>query len=146
MNNGANLTIEAGVAVNLNNYFIQVEGTLQARGGSADPIRFKLGGIKFLDSSNDWNEQNGSGCIIENAVTHSSFSLAAFHIEDASPKLNNNTIGPNVGYPYAIEVRGGSPTITKNTIYGPVGLLYSGSARCDSLIPDNVISTGSEGI
>jgi hypothetical protein len=146
VNNGVTLTIEAGATVNLNSYYIQVEGTLEASGSSADQIHFNSGSIKFTDSSNDWNEQTGTGCIVENAVISStSSSIAAVHIEDASPKINNDTIA-NAAYYYKIEVWGGSPTITNNTINGPIGLLYAGSARSNSLISDNVISGGGEGI
>lgn len=38
--NGVTLTIEAGVTVNFNSYYIVVNGTLRARGSSADQIHF----------------------------------------------------------------------------------------------------------
>ena len=81
VNNSVTLTIEAGATVNLNSYYIQVEGTLQARGSSADQIHFNSGSIKFMGSSNDWNEQTGTGCIVENAVISStSSSIATVHV------------------------------------------------------------------
>lgn len=146
VNNDVTLTIEAGATVNLNDYYIQVEGTLRARGSSADQIHFNSGSIKFMENSNDWNEQTGTGCVVENAVISSTNSIATVHIEDASPKINNDTIEANAGYYYAIEVWGGSPTISNSTINGPIGLLYAGSARSNSLISDNIISGGGEGI
>jgi uncharacterized protein YxeA len=147
VNNSVTLTIEAGATVNLNSYYIQVEGTLQARGSSADQIHFNSGSIKFMGSSNDWNEQTGTGCIVENAVISStSSSIATVHVEDASPKINKDTIEANWAYYIAIEVWGGSPTISNSSINGQIGLLYAGSARSNSSISDNVILGGGAGI
>ena len=67
VNNGVTLTIGAGVTVNLNDYYIMVNGTLRARGSGADKIQFNGGQITFTDYSSGWNEQTDSGCIIENA-------------------------------------------------------------------------------
>ena len=47
VNNGVTLTIEPGVTVNLNSYYIMVNGTLTARGTSDDQIRFNGGSITF---------------------------------------------------------------------------------------------------
>src|SRR5665647_369936 len=66
--NGITLTIEPGVTINLNSYYIQVNGTLVAKGTSANLIQFKGdGAIKFTEASKSWNGQSGVGCIIENA-------------------------------------------------------------------------------
>jgi hypothetical protein len=104
-----------------------------------------------MDNSIDWDEQTGTGCIVENTIVCSEYSVAPFHVEDASPKLNNNTVGQALNsffgsYYYAIEVWGGSPTITNSTINGPVGLLYAGSARSNSIVSDNVIVGGIVGV
>jgi hypothetical protein len=68
VNTGVTLTIEPGVSVNLNNFYIQVNGTLTANGNDSDKISFNNGQIIFTSVSNGWNESTGSGCKIENAV------------------------------------------------------------------------------
>lgn len=131
--NGVTLTIEASVTVNLNGYKIQVNGILYARGSSANNIIFTSdpsgsGGIAFTSDSSSWNEQTGSGCIIENAV----LDFTSISINSASPKINNNTI--NVG----ITIDGGSPIISKNTITGDVENLNDASP----IIHNNSITGG----
>jgi hypothetical protein len=119
VNSGVTLTVEAGVTVNLNDNRIEVDGTLVARGSSADPIYFRWGNgvkgeISFAQSSSNWNEQTDSGCIIENAIL-SSISLFI----SSSPKINNNTItGPQAAD--VIYIYGGSPLISNNNITGDV--------------------------
>ena len=87
---GVTLTIQAGATVNLNSYYITVNGTLRAIGNSADPIHFNGGNITFTGYSNAWNEQTGSGCIIENAV------LISTSLYGGSVKINNNSINAAV--------------------------------------------------
>jgi parallel beta-helix repeat protein len=121
VNNSVTLTIEAGATVNLNSYYIQVEGTLEARGSSADQIHFNSGSIKFTDSSNDWNEQTGTGCIIENAMLNS--------VEISSKnaiKLNHNTINGDV------TVNGAS-IVLSNTIVGTVDAEGSTEVRGNTI-------------
>ena len=65
VNVGVTLTIEAGTAVNLNNYYIQVNGTLIAEGISTSLIQFSNGTLRFTPISNGWNDKDGSGCTIE---------------------------------------------------------------------------------
>lgn len=65
---GAALTIEAGALVNLNSYYIRVNGTLTAIGSPTNKIAFNGGQITFTTASNGWNEQANSGCTIENAI------------------------------------------------------------------------------
>jgi hypothetical protein len=85
------LTIEPGITVNLNDYYIQVNGTLIARGSNTNPIHFSTGRITFSQSSSSWNEQTDSGCIVENAGLTSTEML----IINSSPKINSNTINGN---------------------------------------------------
>lgn len=101
---GVTLTIELRVAVNLNNYYIRVNGTLTARGSSNDKIYFNGGEIVFTPSSTGWNEQTEVGSIIENAIINATLQLGT-----TSPMVNNNTIMKS------IYVGGGSPIISKNT-------------------------------
>ena len=115
------LTIEPGTTVNLNDFYIQVNGTLVARGSSTDQIHFNGGIIKFTESSTDWNEQTSSGCIIENA------NLENTRLEIGnSPKLHKNSI-------YEISVDG-SPIISENTIYGEVSIRGSPNIVGNSII------------
>ena len=114
VNQGVTLTIEAGTTVNLNNYYIQVNGTLTARGTEAERIIFNVGQIVFTSVSNDWNEQSGSGCIIEKSNFTSGYHgdtliTGDVTIEGASPKVASSDIG-------SVDVAGGSPVISKNVI------------------------------
>jgi parallel beta-helix repeat protein len=102
---GVTLNIEAGVTVNLNGYYIRVNGTLTARGTSADNILFNGGSIKFTQLSTAWNKQTGTGSIIENAVINSLLATGG-----GSPKITNNEITES------ITLGSNSPILAKNTI------------------------------
>jgi hypothetical protein len=134
--NGVTLTIEAGVTVNLGNNYIQVNGTLKAKGSTTDPIRFNEGGnpaIRFTNSSSDWNEAAASGCIIENAV----ISRSDIQIDDASPKISNSTFNCR------ISTFGGSPLILYNIFKGGNGIVLYDS---NETISGNVFSDTSQAI
>ena len=49
VNSGVTLTIEAGVTVNLNNYYMQVEGTLRSIGSNSEQIQYDNGKITFKE-------------------------------------------------------------------------------------------------
>jgi parallel beta-helix repeat protein len=143
VSNGVTLTIEPGVTVNLGAYYLQVNGTLCARGSSTDSIIFSsqatsdIFQILFTPVSSNWNEQTGSGSIIENAIINASISITG-----VSPKINNNFIrditasmmDSNVG----IAITGGSPVVSGNHIIGGVTVGGEGS----SLISNNTITGG----
>lgn len=133
INQGVALTIEAGTSVNLNGYYIQVNGTLNAIGtstsqifftGSAMPSSSPNYGILFTSSSTGWNQQTGNGSIIENAVLQlisisSSVKISNCDINDTivilsgSPIITENNIG-------SVLVYGGSPSILANLVHsGP---------------------------
>lgn len=111
------LTIQPGVVVNFGASYIQISGTLNARGTSDNNIVFTTNGtslcanqrMDFTSNSASWNEKTGSGCIIENAI-FAGVSLAI----NASPKINNNNFNSSLYNPLTIS--GGSPLITNNTI------------------------------
>ncbi|WNZ28255.1 MAG: hypothetical protein IAX21_06120 [Candidatus Bathyarchaeota archaeon] len=67
VNNGATLTIEAGVTVNFNDYEMRVEGTFVC-GGDWDQVYLNNGLINLTTTSNGWNQQTKSGHIIQNTV------------------------------------------------------------------------------
>lgn len=113
VSNGITLTIEAGTTVNLNEHYIRVEGTLHAVGTNTAPICFNHGSIGIDSDSVSWNEQNGSGCVIENSVLND----CPVSIGDVSPKIVGNTIdGDITTYSYS----NGAPIITDNTIVGGI--------------------------
>jgi len=64
------LTIEAGVEIKLNGFFIQVDGTLQALGEPERPIqitdsvRTYESKIIFTETSVAWNETEQEGTIV----------------------------------------------------------------------------------
>ena len=163
------LTIEPGVTVNFGNYYIQVSGTLQARGTSDSNIFFSSNvssysynqRIEFLSGSTAWNEQNGTGCIIENAVFNnvtltissspkinsnsfltSQYVFTAINVNGGSPQILNNIINcQNTG----INVGWGSPVISSNTLLGngrSTGISSSGN----SIIQNNLVVNGGYGI
>ena len=136
---GVTLTIELGTIVQLNEYHLQINGTLIACGTSSDPINFHGGtpistggwkittgdnaySIVFSPSSANWSQQAQSGCIIENAV------IGNLVINGGSPKISNSFLGN-------IDMWGGTPEISNNTVVGGIGV-YAGSA----LIANNTVS------
>ena len=102
---GITLNIEAGVTVNLNGYYVRVNGTLIAKGTSTDNIVFNSGSIKFTQSSDSWNAQTGTGNIIENSIINSLLATGG-----GSPTIINNEITESV------TIGGNSPIISKNII------------------------------
>jgi hypothetical protein len=133
---GVTLTIEPGVTVNLGEYYLQVSGTLYARGSSLNNIIFVsttplYGNIAFTDGSNSWNEQTGSGSIIENAILYST-SISS---NIASPKINNNTING------AINIDGCSTIISNNIISGDIGV-HSSSPKIENNSINGGINVG----
>jgi hypothetical protein len=90
INHGVTLRVEPGVTVNLNGYYIRVNGTLTARGNPTDKITFNGGQITFTTVSNGWNEQRQSGCIIENAVISQTSISSSNPIKIDSCIINSN--------------------------------------------------------
>lgn len=121
---GVTLTIQPGTVVNFNSFYIQVNGTLIAKGTGTEPITFSNGSITFTAVSNGWNEQTGSGSIIENAL----FNTAS--VDSAAPlKFNQNTVKGNVA-------ASGSSLVSGNDITGSV------SAKDSTIISGNTIKGG----
>jgi hypothetical protein len=138
---GATLTIEPGVTINFNDYTVQVNGVLNARGSSTEQIIFSSdasgsGNIAFASSSMSWNEQTGTGCIIEYAV----LDAASISINGASPKLNHDSITApaQAADQAAIVTDGGSPAISNNIITGDIENLNNASP----MIINNTLSGG----
>jgi len=137
VHSGVTLTIEQGVTVNLNKYYIWVNGTLRVIGSSYRKMTINAvndGYIELKSSSTDWNEETQDGCIIENAVLN-----CAIKTSDSSPKINANFIKGR------IEVTGGAPVISNNSIAGDGTTFnfYDGiklDGNCAAYVTDNTIS------
>ena len=135
---GVTLTIEPGVTVDLAGSYLQVNGTLVARGTSGSNILFTSLGrwqtqtpiIEFMPSSRSYNDQTSYGSIIENAV----FNTTGVSIQGCSPGIIANTFN-NPG-PTAIKVADGRPEVANNTINSP-GL-------AEAIIANNGIMTGNQ--
>ena len=152
VNNSVTLTIQPGVTVYLNRTYIRVAGTLIARGTISDPIWLMCIGnakIQFFDSSTDWNEQSGSGSIIENAFIPSwTNAVQNIYVEKASPKIHNCTVTNNASS-RVIYISDSASTISKCTIIGgSIGIVCTSPTTCSDIahIVDNVISGCDTGI
>ncbi|MCW4030673.1 MAG: right-handed parallel beta-helix repeat-containing protein [Candidatus Bathyarchaeota archaeon] len=119
--NGVTLTIEPGVTVKLAGFYIQVNGTLIAKGTSDKSIFFEspptylLNGaqLEFTSSSSAWVEQAGSGCLIENAH----FVNVSVSVTGGSPKITSCVFQYTGSFSSgSIFVTAGAPIVTKNTI------------------------------
>ncbi len=160
VNNGITLTIEAGATVNLNSFYIEVNGTLLAIGTSSNPININ-GGSSAGDLLNPFVPLKpsaitffGSGTIeyanmksqisIYNSPMITNINGANILVLDGSPIISNNfqigisAIGGNPaisGNTNASFYIVGSPVITNNTIIA--GIQIKGG---NALISNNVIS------
>jgi hypothetical protein len=137
---GATLTIEPGVAVEINGYDFFVNGTLQAIGSISDNIQISGGEITFGD-----NDQTGLNSILENTIIDST-------IYSSKPlKLNNNTINARVDVGAnsiisnnVIETAvnaGNNATISGNSIKGDVSVTNSATISDNTIEGD--VETGS---
>ncbi len=104
VNQGVTLTIQAGTTVFLNGYYIQVNGTLTAKGTLTDQIQFSNGILRFTPVSNGWNNGAGAGCIIE----YANLVLASID-SSVALKLNHNLLNASVS-------AGNSSILTNNTV------------------------------
>jgi parallel beta-helix repeat protein len=161
VNQSVTLTIEPGVTVNLNTYYIRIDGTLKAEGTSTNQISLirtdtsntpnDQPGIQFTGKSNPWSEITKNGSIISNALVSSSI-LGMTHtisIESASPKICDSTI-VNLGDQRAIWIQDGNPIIANNSISAKIeGVTitsgsYGGNVTCT--IANNTITNCQVGI
>jgi len=135
---GAVLTIQPGVTVNLGSYYIEVNGTLQAVGTSTSKIVFNsnaaASSITFTPFSDGWNGSTSTGSIIENAIINSPITLGS------SVEIIDNTIngGINVQTTYA-DYPTADPVISNNYIEGGVGV---GTAENALISNNSIVGTG----
>ena len=141
---GVTLTIEPGATVDFSTYYLQVNGTLNARGTSDNKINLMTTAstvttsqVQLMPSSTSWSDQTGSGCIIENA----SLNTASIIVRSCSPKISNNVF--NTPFWMAVSATGGgSPSITGNVINNATteGVSVTGSS-----IVENNLFNGTSG-
>ena len=106
VNQGVTLTIEPGVTVNLNNYYLQINGTLNAQGTSDSKIVFNADQQSWQPYSYQARldlTAAGSESTLENAI------LPAITAIGTSTKVSKCTIPE-------IDIRAGSPTISDCSI------------------------------
>ncbi|MDR0372825.1 MAG: right-handed parallel beta-helix repeat-containing protein [Nitrososphaerota archaeon] len=126
---GVTLTIEPGVIVDFAGNYMQVNGTLNARGTNTEPIQLtNHGGVAVI-----FNGDTASNSVIENA----NLNLADITIEGASPKFINSVLNCR------ISISEGAPQIINNKFITGDGLvLYDSNAT----IAGNVFSRTSQAI
>jgi hypothetical protein len=113
INQGVTLRVEPGVTVNLNGYYIRINGTLNARGSPTDKITFNGGELTFTTVSNGWNEPTQSGCIIQNAV------INQIVISNKNPiKIDSSIINSNISVT-------SSSVISNSIVTGDISSLMS---------------------
>ncbi len=152
VNNGVNLTIDAGVAVNLGSYNILVNGILQAWGNYGNPVTFNGGQITFAENSTGWNPSTGSGSIIVLSVLSSSMTLydsalisdniitGGVSVEGDAMVSNNTIMGQGISVV-------GSATVSYNTISGcSIGISLPNTSINPPLLMGNLIVNNTEGI
>jgi len=143
VNHGVTLTIEPGTTVNINGYYLQVNGTIVARGTDLDQININGGCIVITPLATSWEEKTGKGSIIEkvNFPTNLTDSFVQLEIDSCSLKIIGTTA-------YSVNLSNSSSLISGNqitqlTAQGSsnishnelVGLTISGSP----LVSDNLI-------
>lgn len=145
---GATLTIEAGATVDLNDYNVLVNGTLRAIGTNSQKIQListgKAGSetIEFTKYSNGWNEETGSGSILEYVVTthvhiDSSAPVKVYKSEIYSIYVSSSSIITDSTI-NVLKIIGGWPIIQKNDIYvieidsGTPEILYNTIERIEN--------------
>ena len=87
VSSGVTLTIQAGATINVNSYYLQVNGTLNAVGTSTNPIHINsasvnAGQIRFTASSIGWNQQTSTGCTIQNAIINQTVISIGFEMSE----------------------------------------------------------------
>ncbi|HUK85207.1 MAG TPA: hypothetical protein VLU95_05040, partial [Candidatus Acidoferrum sp.] len=142
------LTITPGTVVNIGLSAFIINGTLNARGNSDNRIVFEAQNrtarswpprIFFNDSSTPWNENTGTGCIID----YAQINVPNWQYETimgAYPKISNNIIYNYGGDAAAVRING---LVENNTIMGG----YRGIvAQFNEKILSNTIEGATAGI
>jgi hypothetical protein len=133
VDNGVTLVIEPDVTVNLEGNYIMVNGTLRSQGSAAGKVYFnggQTGGdIFFTQFSSDWNNQTGTGSIIENANMTQIFISG-----NKSLKITNVTLTGEISV-------GESSLISDSVILGRTpSSRYTVTTGASSIISNNIIN------
>jgi hypothetical protein len=165
ISSGVTLTIEPGTTVNLNNFYITVNGALVAKGTNTDkiqindisgagpfgdlPIPFTYG-INFTEISVGYNAQSDSGSIIENAIINST-TLAL----ESSPSINNDIINGYISSTGSSIISNnlvtgeihvtGSSTVLNNNINGTIHVQTNNGQGETPVISNNFVTGGGIG-
>jgi hypothetical protein len=91
VNQGVTLTIEPGTTINMNNTYLQINGTLTAIGSDSNLIQFNGGQLRFTPASIGWNDQESTGCIVQYANLNLTSISASIGI-----KLDNSQLSSSV--------------------------------------------------
>lgn len=139
LNQGFTLTIQPGVTVNFNGYYLRINGTLTAQGTSTEKITFNSARIIFTNVCNGWNEQTASGCIIQYAIINQAPSTGGTTyapISNSNPiKIDSCTINCGIMVNSAI--------VTNNVVTGNInsqGPLGEDTAFDTSTISNNHVT------
>jgi hypothetical protein len=127
----ATLTIEPGVTINLGNYYIQVNGTLIARGTSTDNIVITNGNhydcaVLFM------NPGACASSVFENVVVDTSDFGVSIRGDLHMSQVTINSY-------YALEIYEGTPVISNNILNGQVGFH---SHDASAILTNNLIVGG----
>ena len=143
VNTGVTLTIQAGPLVNLNGFYIQVNGTLTIQGSATNIVAFNGGVLRFTPVSAGWNNQTDTGCAIQYAnltstsvsasnalkLDHDTIAGAAVTLGDASSVANSNVYSSITAGNFAIFTNdqiggaitaGTNCTFTSNQVQGEI--------------------------
>ncbi|MGA2681635.1 MAG: right-handed parallel beta-helix repeat-containing protein [Candidatus Bathyarchaeia archaeon] len=119
----ATLTIDPGVTVNLERYYLFIYGALTAQGQADNQIIFESNAnqtsqitpsepIFISPGSTPWNAAINSGSIIQNAVLNS----VSVNVEGSSPEIDTCVFNYATPFNSPLSVNGGSPQISNNII------------------------------
>lgn len=121
---GVTLTILPGTVVDLDLSCLLIDGTLYAIGTEENRISFEgekpIGAwpprIYFNDSSRDWNEATGTGCILAYSKVHvPGYQYSPILGDKSEARISNNIIDNYGGDEASIRING---VVANNTILG----------------------------
>jgi len=138
ISNGTTLTIEPGVAVSLDGYFMNISGTLSARGSETEKITFTAAGISYIG---EWQgrivfSKSSKNSIIEYAEIRSSPNTIIAIYSTGTTTISSSTIGGTNGT--AIDIEESSPSLVGNTISGNADGI-SINHLCSPIVAGNTI-------
>lgn len=110
VNQGVTLTIEPGTTINMNNTYLQINGTLTAIGSDSNMIQFNGGQLRFTPVSIGWNDQASTGCVVQYANLNLTSINASVGIKldntqlSGSVQLGDKSIISNNNFAQAVTI------------------------------------------